>query len=144
MARFLKRRLQRELPSYEQDVEDDVARPLEVDCLLQSEKEFSPEPPVPPKKAALEDGQDSEILFKSRIGEKREYPKFVTLKTYRGVVYVDIREFYFSKTDKTRSMPLAGRKGIILPLADFENLVQQSGQIRYALIRRAHPADQNR
>ncbi|MCO5575469.1 hypothetical protein L7F22_029270 [Adiantum nelumboides] len=67
----------------------------------------------PARKAAKKDSDDSEGIVVCELSGNRK----VTVRSFKGKVYIDIREFY---TKDGKDLP--GKKGISLPLEQWEVL----------------------
>ena len=76
----------------------------------------------------LQEQHRSEIIGKYQIGMKKDRPRYVTVKTYRDQVYIDIREhFQIGKTFYPT------KKGITLSLNDYRALTMLYKNIEKAI-----------
>ena len=71
---------------------------------------------------------NSEIIYKSSIGENEDRLKYVVAKSFRDKIYIDIRE-YFEKNKEE----IPTKKGINLTLAEFTAFCLVSKDIKDAI-----------
>ncbi|XP_030440519.1 RNA polymerase II transcriptional coactivator KIWI-like isoform X1 [Syzygium oleosum] len=78
----------------------------------------------PPRKAARQDSDDSGDIVACELSRNRR----VTVRSWHGQVVVDVREFYVKDG---KSLP--GKKGISLPIDQWNKLVKYMPEIDKAL-----------